>query len=73
MLKPEIIIKIKEKVAKLFEPIPKIADKRLISKAGFAACKLLSRLIFRGKFIFAIGDFVVISKAVISAFPNSTF
>ena len=71
ILSEAIKIKIRESIAKLFEPIPNNEIRRLISRAGFAACKELSLLIDRGKLIFAIGDLVFINKAVISDEPNS--
>ena len=71
ILSEAIKIKIRESIAKLFEPIPNNEIRRLISRAGFAACKELSLLIDRGKLIFAIGDLVFINKAVISEEPNS--
>ena len=48
---------------KLFEPNPSIEMRRVISRAGLAACKELSLLIKRGRLIFEIGDFVVINNA----------
>ena len=61
-----IKIKIKESIAKLFDPRPNIEVRRLISRAGFAACNELSLLIDLGKLILAIGDLVFINKDVIS-------
>ena len=48
---------------KLFEPNPSIEMRRVISRAGLAACKELSLLIKRGRLIFEIGDFVDINNA----------
>ena len=69
-LRPEKILKIAidiskvDKRLKVLDPKPNIDVKRVISNAGLAACILVSRFIERGRFMFAIGDFVLISKAV---------